>query len=366
MSDDEKNALSEENWKVPTFTPRKLAELIRLAIKAGLSLLVTGSPGQGKTTLFQQICKEEDVDLVIAHPVVDSAIDYKGMPALVEIIPNGKSKAKPIKEATFLPFGDLKRLIDPQKKTIHLADDLGNAANMVQCAYGQLMYNRAVNQHAVDDEVVFMAATNRKKDKTGIQGIITMLLDRFDSVVELINSLNDWSLWANTHHMPHELISWVRYRPQVLNSFEPKIDMTRTPTPRGLESVGKWINAGIPKDMQLKTFSGAIGKEWATEFVGWLRIYKDLPDPDKVLMSPKNAAIPDSPSNLYALCGALSARATENNMERLITYANRLTDEAQKGEFSLLTVNDATSRNPSLCNTKAFLDWAIHHQDILT
>ena len=351
----------EKSFDDQPLTPSEAMEFLPIMIKARLPVMLTGSPGQGKSQIMQQVCQLVEADLVTAHPVVDSAIDYKGFPCMIDIKPHGKSNAKATKEAVFLPFGDLKRLIDPEKLTVHFADDLGPAAKMVQAAYGQLLENRAINGHKISDNVIFMAATNRKKDKAGVQGIISMLLDRFYTVKELQNSLNDWSAHANRCKMPHELISWVRYRPQVLDAFKPTVDMSRTPTPRGLFQIGAMMQAGVPASLQRKIFSGTIGKEWATEFIGWLRIYQDMPNPDHIVMNPKDGDIPTEPGHLYALCGALSARATANTFERIITYANRLKDE-----FSILLVKDAINRDKKLCNCPAFLDWSLEHQDILT
>ena len=355
-----------ESKAVPIFSPSELFAEANIHLKANMPILITGKPGQGKSTIIEQLCQELEYDLMISHPVVDSPIDYKGMPALLEVmvIPNGQSQAKPTKQAEFLPFGELRNLIDATKPTVHFADDLGPSAKMVQAAYGQLLLNRAINNHAVSDHVRFVAATNRKQDKSGVQGIIEMLKDRFHTICELQNSVEDWVKWAITSKkIPYELISFVRYMPEVLDDFEPTADMSRRCTPRGLQQIADKMNAGLPKHMQHKSFTGTVGVKVATDLVGFLRIYQDLPDPDKVIMDPKNAEIPDiekTPGNLYALCGALSARATQNSIERIITYANRLPDE-----FSVMLVNDSTQHNSKLCQNPSFLEWVSDHQDVL-
>jgi hypothetical protein len=344
----------------PIYTPSQFARELEVHIKANMPLLCTGSPGQGKTTIVDQVCKKIGADLLITHPVVDSPIDYKGMPAIIEVMmkPNGKgSRAKKTKTAEFLPFADLKKLIDANTLTVHFADDLGPSAKMVQAAYGQLLLNRAINAHTISEHIRFVAATNRKQDKSGVQGIIEMLKDRFHTICELQNSLEDWVFWAiSKKTIPYELISYVRYRPEVLDDFEPTPDMSRTATPRGLEQIADKMNAGIPVDLQLKSFAGTIGKQRASEFVGFLTMYQNLPDPDEVIKNPMKALIPnpkDKPGNLYALCGALASRATTKTISNIIKYARRL-----PAEFSALLVNDATSRDIKLCNNDQFIEWA--------
>jgi len=356
-----------DNAAEPKLTPSELFEAGKIFIKARMPFIVSGSPGQGKSSIIEQICESLKVDLIISHPIVDNPVDYKGFPALV-----GTAKSK---KATFLPYGDLQRLVNAKKPTVHFADDLGQAAKMVQAAYGQLLLNRAINGHKISDNVTFVAATNRRQDKAGVQGIISMLMDRYDCHWELINSLEDWVRWAiqpedpkdskdskNESIITHEVISYVRYRPEVLNAFKPTADLSRTPTPRALHSVSKMIKNGLPQHLQMRSFAGAIGIERAVEFTGFLRIYQNLPDPDAILMDPKNGEVPEDPGPLYALCGALAARATENTIERIITYANKLEDE-----FSVLLVKDATNRDKTkLCKNSAFTNWAVNHQDVLS
>jgi hypothetical protein len=119
--------------------------------------------------------------------------------------------------------------------------------------------------------------------------------------------------------------------------------------------------AGLPEHLQLRTFAAAIGTERAMEFISFLRIYQNLPDPDEVLKDPAAAPIPSEPGYLYALCGALSHRANKNNIENLIAYADRLTEE-----FSVLLVKDAVDRDwKGLCENDVFTKWVTTHQDVL-
>ena len=127
--------------------------------------------------------------------------------------------------------------------------------------------------------------------------------------------------------------------------------------------------AGTPKELEFPLFTGAAGEGFSTEFLAFLRIYRNLPNPDLVLMNPQTAEIPTDPATLYALCGALAARASEQNFSRLIEYANRLTAEEhggmKHGEFSLLLITDILHSKPELKNTKAFIDWSVKNQGLL-
>ena len=339
----------------PEMKPSDLKDLCSALAKAKLPLLVIGKPGIGKSDIIEQVAQEIDYDLIVSHPVIDDPVDYKGMPF------TWKDKTTKDQKAGFLPFADLELLVNAQRPTIHFADDLGQAAKLTQAAYMQLMLNRALNGKKVSDHVVFFSASNRKEDKAGVSGMLEPLKDRYATIVELVTDVDDWVGWAIPNKMPFELISYVRYRPEILVDWKPTSDFTRTATPRSLAFVGKMMQAGIPAHLQRRTFTGAIGKERASEFIGFLNIYKDLPDPMDVILNPRSAPLPKDAASSYALCGALSARATQTTIEPIIEYSNRLKDE-----FSVLLVRDSILRDrQGLCQNKGFITWVHKHQDVL-
>src|SRR5208282_983947 len=101
-----------------------LAKTLEKTIPAHEPVLIKGAPGVGKTDITHQICGLVDADLVVEHPVVSDPTDYKGLPFAM---PGTDS-------ATFLPFGELKRLIEADRLTVCFIDDLGQAPAAVQAA----------------------------------------------------------------------------------------------------------------------------------------------------------------------------------------------------------------------------------------
>lgn len=136
--------------------------------------------------------------------------------------------------------------------------------------------------------------------------------------------------------------------------------MVNTPSPRTVANVGKLLNAGMPKSLEYEIISGAAGEGFAAEFLGFLKIFRSLPNPDMVLMAPDAAEVPTDPATLYALSGALAHRASEQNFSNLTKYSGRM-----PAEFSVLTIKDCITRNPQLTNTPGFITWAVDHQNIL-
>jgi hypothetical protein len=91
-----------------------------------------------------------------------------------------------------------------------------------------------------------------------------------------------------------------------------------------------------------------------------MRVWRKLPNIDALLLNPTSGDVPTDPATLYAISGSIADRATENNFDRVCTYAGRMPKE-----FSVLTVSYACRKNPDLANTQAFVKWSLEHQDVL-
>ena len=198
---------------------------------------------------------------------------------------------------------------------------------------------------------------NRQSDRAGANRVLSHLRNR-ETVYELETHLDDWCSWAIDHGVKSEVISFIRFRPNLLHDFDAQRD--QNPTPRSwVEGVSDALGI-VPAEAEYETFKGAVGEGAAAEFVGFVKIYRKLPNPDNIIMNPTTAEVPDDPATLYALSGAIAERATENNFERVVTYAERMPPE-----FSVLSVSYASRKNPDLASTQAFTKWAVKHQDVL-
>jgi len=315
------------------------------------NILIKGRPGVGKTAVVKQACEQVGADMIWSHPVTDEPIDYKGLPDLN----NGHEFAQ------FKPYGNMKLAISADKPTVWMFDDVGQALKATQAAMMQPLGDRRLDTHKISDHVLFVAATNRKEDKAGVTGLLEPVKSRFSTIVEMDTDLDDWCEWALQHNMPTELVAFVRFRPNFLVDWTPSNDIINGPCPRTIAKAGELQVGGvIPQGHEFEIFAGAAGDAFAAEYTGFLKIYRNLPNPDVVLMNPEKFDVPDDPATLYALAGALASRANEENSERFFKAVSRL-----PGEFSVLTVRDALRRDDSLANVRAFIDWTIKNQSVM-
>lgn len=327
-------------------TAKQLSYLLSSTIPAKLPILITGSPGIGKTDIIKKACEAAKAVLIILHPVVSDPTDFKGFPA--KIIKNGKEIA------TFLPFGELLKMIEADCLTVVFLDDLGQAAPSVQAAAMQLILERRINGFKVSDNVVFLAATNRRQDKAGVSGILEPVKSRFAAIVELEVSVNDWCEWAINAGLPAEIIAFIRFRPELLYKFEPTKEIINTPSPRTVHNLAKLFALKLPDGLQFEAFKGATGEGFTAEFMAFLKMYKLLPSIDKILIAPDSVEVPTEPSQLFAISTALAGRINDVNDANAFKFIDKM-----PLEFQTICVKDLMIRNKEAHTLPAFSAWCV-------
>jgi MoxR-like ATPase len=331
-----------------TTSPKSLTKILVDLISIGQPVMITGRPGIGKTDIVNAAAKQLGADVIKYDCVVADPIDFKGLP----LIDGGKAR--------FEPFSDLKRLIVAKDLTICFLDDLGQASPAVQAAVMQLVLARNIGEYPVSDNVVFVAATNRREDKAGVSGILEPVKSRF-SIFELEPTLNDWMEWAlNKPSMPIEIIQACRFKPEWITKWVPEKGITNSPTPRNLEVVGEMIANGIDNSLRLPMFASRLGRAAATELMAFLDLYAELPNVDSIVLNPDTATVPDNPSSKYALSGALAEKSNDQNFGAVMQYMDRM-----PSEYMVCYLKTISARKPKLQNTSAFIKWVTANQDVI-
>lgn len=328
----------------------ELQKLLAFSFANHFPVLIKGKPGIGKSDIVAQAAIDAGAELIISHPVVSDPTDYKGLPFVV----NG--------QAEFLPFGELNKLINADKLTVFFLDDLGQASTSVQAACMQLLLARRINGHKVSDFVTFVAATNRREDKAGVGGLLEPVKSRFSTIVELNVDTNDWVIWALNNGMSTELISFIQFRPEMLDNFVASKDIVNSPCPRTVAYVGKMMNAGlsVSDSYFFEIVNGATGEAFAREFTEYLKIYLSLPSINQIILDPVNSPVPSELSGKYAISGAIADKMTAQNVGALVTYLNRLPKE-----LAVMSFKSATVKNPSVCATREFIQFFSQNQDLM-
>lgn len=328
-----------------SLSPSQLVVFLTAAIKAGKPTLVTGSPGIGKSDIIEAVSKALRMQMYISHPVVEDTTDQKGIPAKISDT-----------RAGFLPIGQLADILEAKQPTLWFVDDLGQGTPSVQAGYMQWLLARQCGGKHLPDCVTMVAATNRRSDKAGVSGMLEPVKSRFCSIVELRTDIHEWSSWALTKNgaISPTLIAFLRLRSDLLSAFNPTADMTNSPTPRtwwNLASIEGWK---LPRDIEHVAMAGAVGEGPATEYLAFRSLCASMVSVDAILADPMGTALPKTPSERYAVCTGLAARANDKTISRIGQYATRLAS-ADMGEFAALTIRDAIRRVPAIANTADYV-----------
>ena len=109
----------------------------------------------------------------------------------------------------------------------------------------------------------------------------------------------------------------------------------------------------------LPMLAGTISEGVAREFIGFCKIYTDLPTIDQIVAAPKTVKVPSEPSICYALTGSIAHNANSTNADALMEYVVRLSVE-----FQVVCIREMVRRNKPLMANKSVQAWIAKTADV--
>lgn len=305
------------------------------------ALMVESSPGLGKTQIASQVASELEIGFKSIHAPLMQPEDY-GLP----VIGKDKDDVKFVVSKEKFPLEDS----DCEDEGILLLDEISQADASAQKILANLIQEREIHGHKLKDGWMIVATGNRQSDRAGANRILGHLSNRMTRVT-LEPSIECWTKWAMANDVKPEVIAFIRFRPELLSTYDPNKEINATPR-AWVEGVSATIGL-LPAKLELPVFSGDVGEGPAAEILSFLRVYRELPDLNEILKNPKKATVPREPATLYALCGALVNLVTIKNFGAAIIYMKRLPPE-----FMVMFIRDAIAKDDAVAGTKEFIEWA--------
>lgn len=308
-----------------------------------------GAPGIGKSDLFRQLCEELGIGYIDIRAGTKLPEDFSGIP-----VPDLEKKIAVWLKAEFWP--DVKK---DGKEGIIVFDELTDTSKPVQSVLYRVILERKISdKEKLPDGWWPVAAGNRRMDRAAAQALSTALANRF-AHIHVRPDPNAFVRWALAQdYMGHLVPGFIKFRPNLLHSME-GADLYAFPTPRSWAQVARNIE-DCPADLRTKVVAALVGDGAAGEFEAYMRTI-DLPDLDDILAQPTKCRVPKEPSSKYALTCMLSRYMERGNMDKIMTYIRR--PEFGK-DFEISCVWDATKRDTSLTETKAFTEFANRNADM--
>lgn len=331
-----------------TLKPSQFLTYAKQLIEHKMTFMVIGKVGIGKTSISAQAAEEVGCNVIVETPHLKEPTDYHGYPFAI-------SKT----QADFLPIGTLHTILTTKERTHVIFDELDKAPIETMNAVAQLILQREVNGRKVPEYVTFSATGNLRSDRAGSNYMPTHLVDRFNCIFRLEPDVNDWSVWALNQGYPLEFVAFNRFKSNYLlegQNVDLAKDLIKSPTPRTIAAFGDLLKAGLD---DFNVLAACAGADYASEYLAFLKLFQEIPDPDSIFLNPKGAPVPTDPSVLYALATTLAKNVTPNSMQAFITYLQRLNKPQE-----VMAVVLAIKNNPQLTQTKAYIHWAVDNKAV--
>lgn len=321
------------------------AAIVR-GIRNHLVPFVVGSPAVGKSAIVHQIAKEYALKVIDVRLAQCDPCDLLGFPQLDR--DTGKAYYAPMD--TFPIQGD--KVPEGYNGWLIFLDELTSAPRAVQAAAYKLVLDKMVGNHRLHDKVVVVAAGNLETDNAIVEPMSSALKSRLMHLeVQLDQEV--WLEWAVKAGIDHRILSYIRFKPDMLYTFNPESSDDTYGSPRTWEFASRLIRdqEKVTSD-DLHVLAGCVSEGLAREFIGFCSIYSNLLTVEQICRDPEGVPVPTSPSELYALSGSLGNHAKPENIELLIKFIQRMPIE-----FNIITLRDATKRTPELRKTAALQQW---------
>jgi len=329
---------------------------LKVAIQAAYArkqpVMIWGDPGVGKSSAVKQAANDSKVELLDLRLSLLEPVDLRGYLSSHNGV--GKWIASP--------------LLPVKGKGYLFLDELVQSTPSMQGCASQLILDRRIGEYRLPDGWCVIAAGNKASNRAATHAMPTHIANRFIHLnVEV--DVPAWITWALAANIDIRIVAFIKWQSTMLHAFDPQAKTLAFPSPRSWEFVSNMLAAGLPAEVLHDFIKGAVGDGAAAAFIAFMQVCDKLPSIDSIMLNPSTAVIPTEMSVLYAVVSSLATRASADNIGKIATYFNRITDESARPEFSILAMKAISaadsSRTKKICNTRAFIEWSSKHAHVI-
>jgi MoxR-like ATPase len=329
--------------------PSMLYEALLALVGERVPLHIWGPCGVGKSQIVFQVANDTQREFRDVRAGQLDPVDLRGLPRITSL----QTEWAPPK---FLPTSG---------KGILFLDELTSAPQMTQAACYQLVLDRRLGEYVLPDGWVVIAAGNPASERGVHFSMPRPLRNRFVHL-HLEADLPEWCRWAVRAGIRSEIIAFLRFKPALLHDADATSDQNAWPTPRSWEMASNVLKGMASKtgtlaaETEAQLLEGTIGPAATAEFVGFLRLFRQLPSIDEILLNPEKAPLPDEPSAQIAIATALGRAMSDQSVAKGLTYLDRMPTEMR-----VLAMRDAAARDRAITSTPEFVRFGVEHAEVI-
>ena len=332
--------------------PSKLYEALLALISERVPMHIWGACGVGKSQIVAQVADDLDYDFLDVRAVQLDPVDLRGLPRIAE----DQTEWVPPK---FLPTTGKRHSLS-RRADLCAADDPGG---LLSARAGQ-----ELGEYVLPDGWVVIAAGNPASERGVHFAMPRPLRNRFVHL-DLEPDLDDWCRWAVKAQVRPEIIAFLRFKPDLLHTADSTADANAWPTPRSWEMASQ-VLCGIARrqktqflsgtsEFEAQLLDGTVGPAAASELVAFIRLFRQLPSIDEILLNPATAPLPTEPSAQIAIATALGRVLSDTSVGRGIAYLDRMPTEMR-----VMAMRDAAARDTAITHTPEFVRFGVEYREL--
>jgi len=313
-------------------------------------VMLWGPPGVGKSQIIAEVGLRHHAPVIDIRLSQMEPSDLRGIPFRNEDKVEWAAPA-------ILPDTDRHG-----SRGILFLDEIPSAPPSVSAAAYQLILDRRLGEYEIPDGWAIFAAGNRQGDRGVTYTMPAPLANRF-SHFEVDINLDDWVAWAYRFGIDERIIAFLRFRPDLLFSFDPEHNPVAFPSPRSWEFTHRALQKFIDhKELLTGALQACVGQAAGIELTAFIASLDEMPDLDAICRG-EDIAAPKEIDLQYAVASALVGRAirvreedsANETMGHILSYAKHFPQR----EMGVMMVSDMhRAVGEVIFEVPQFSDWA--------
>jgi hypothetical protein len=112
-------------------------------------------------------------------------------------------------------------------------------------------------------------------------------------------------------------------------------------------------------EFEAQLLDGTVGPAATGELVAFLRLFRQLPSIDEILLNPETTPLPAETSAQIAIATALGRIMTDNSVARCLKYLDRMPTEMR-----VMAMRDAAARDTAIAHTPEFVRFGVEYREL--